>query len=214
MTGTGTRAEVGPGTGAGHERGLRRLVDRRVRARAWSFLRTAPGVAPVTDLLERRLRGDRAVAGLGVPAGTHAPAGATDAPVVLLLAIGCTPEEVFAWTEPVAAAQRGGPPFRPVWLLDSPAFPVLLAKGWAFDHVMPREQHLRLSAQAAGGGGGTYDGYVAERLELWRSRTLGAPVVPLLGPPTSGGAERLGDAVAALTARAGGPAAGRRRSRS
>lgn len=178
------------------EKGLRQFVDRRLRARVWAFLRTAPVLARVTARVEGRLRRHRAVEGIGVPAGRRAPEAAAEAPVVLLLALGASSEELGSWAATVEAAQDAGPPFRPLWLVDSPAFGVLLDRGWAFDHVMPRAGYERSGATTP------WDRYLGERLDIWRVRTADAPVLVLLGPPLAGtpGVERLSGAVTALTA--------------
>jgi len=155
-----------------------------LRQQVWSAVRAWPVLSDGVDQLRRRLRRGRPVPGLGVPAGRRAPAATATAPVVLLLALGLSTTQLQGWSRVVARAQADGVSLRPVWLLDSGDFPVLLPHGWAFDHVPRRADYDRVGAPM------TYEEHLAARLELWRSRTGHPPVVPLLGGPGVG--ERAG----------------------
>ncbi len=193
------------------------------------------GSAALSEALRRARAVQRLgapVPGLGVPAGREAPPACADAPVVLLLALGLGHDELETWADLVARAQARGHRFRPLWVLDSGDLPVVLTRGWACDHVVTAQQHAGLGAPQG------YAEHLALRLDVWRSRT-GAPVVPLLAPPTRTPADgepadgehadleadRLGAVLTAatgqprqpgvrLSARARAAAAGRRRTRS
>jgi|GEM_PF-6786966 len=187
-------------------------MPRGLRARGWVLLRTTPVLSGVTRRLERLLRRDRPVEGLGIPAGRDAPVpgdGRT-APVVLLLGLGLQREAVAGWARVVAAVQADGVLLRPLWLLDGPAFAELMPYGWASDHVMPRSVYEGTAAVL------DHDVYVAQRLDIWSSRTDGAAVVTLLGAPDDDPAQvaRFRAVVASLSARAPAAGAGRPRSRS
>lgn len=172
--------------------GLRDLVPRALRARVWRLLRTDPVLSGLTRRLETRWRRSRPPAGLGVPAGRGAPEATAAAPVVVVLGLGLSDDALAHWLDVVGQAQAGVA-FRPLWLLDSPRFATVLSRGWAVDHVMPRTVHEALPTSAP------WDGYVGERVQLWRARTDDAPVLvlPTTGGATAGGATAGGATVEA-----------------
>lgn len=174
--------------------GVRGLRTRLVRA-----VRTDPRLRRVTyaavDAVVRR----GPVSGLrGAPAGA-----ATDPeswPVVLVVVLEVTPERLERLARRAAELQAMGDAFRPLFLIDAPAFAPVRRHGFVAEYVPPR------AGWEPGLGGGHWADVLAARLRECRDAYAPAATVVLPWGTDGAGADELDVLAAVAAAAAVGPA--------
>lgn len=139
-----------------------------------------------------------------VPGGSVLPEGGTARlPVMLVVLLGLSDDEVDGWVEQVARSQMMTAAFKPLFVIDRDHFTRLRRYGYPFEFVLPYEDWVSVGDPSA------WTGYVRDRLSGLDGLYRPATMVAATGPPP-GDETRQAALDALLSWRAGhaGPSAG------
>lgn len=113
-----------------------------------------------------------------VPGGSVLPEGATARlPVMLVVLLGLSDDEVDGWVEHVARSQMMTVAFKPLFVVDRDHFTMLRRYGYPFEFVLPYEDWSSVGDPSA------WAGYVRDRLSGFDRLYRPATMVAATGPP-------------------------------